>query len=187
MQAVVTFTGFETKKEGVSDHGPWALRIFKDAGGNKFQLFDRELGDALIQRLNQPITVTYEVEVNSYKDRNGNARTAQNNMIKSFLEGAQAGVGGVQEPSLPSHTGPQQTTTSAPQTSTGGGGQDYSPLRRKDALNAAIAAGAAGVIKYGDPMQLFAVADSYVKYYEGGSEALNGSGSSSQPDGATQY
>lgn len=177
MQAVVTFTGFETKKEGVSDHGPWALRIFKDPGGNKFQTFDRDLGDALIAKLNQQVTVTYEIESNSYTDRNGNARTAQNNVIKSFLDGAQAGVSGVQ----PQQTQTQGTTQSSGGSSTGG---NYDSLNRVRAGELANGMVAALQIQNVDPSQMELFANMWLSYIETGS--FTSSGSPSQPDGAVQ-
>lgn len=95
MQQVVTITGFEEKKRGESQYGPWALRLFTTAGGTKFQTFDVDLGDSLIAGgLNTPVSVEYEIEETS-KD----GKTYKNNVIKGW--GPPSETATASEPSQP--------------------------------------------------------------------------------------
>jgi len=176
LQQVVTLTGLETKS-GAGDKGPWTLSTFKDAGGNKFQTFDGALAGLAQSLLGQQVTVTYEVETRSYKDRNGVDRVANNNVLQAIAAGAQAGVPST--PPLPSHTGPQQTTSTG--SSSNGGGADYSSLNRVRAGELANGTVAAAGIKINDPSQLELFANMWLRYIETGT--FTESGSSSQPAG----
>ena len=178
MQQVVTLTGLETKS-GAGDKGPWTLSTFKDAGGNKFQTFDGALAGLAQSLLGQQVTVTYEVETRSYKDRNGVDRVANNNVLQAIAAGAQAGVS--TEAPLPSHTGPQQQTSTSPAWSSNGGGADYSSLNRVRAGELANGTVAAAGIKINDPSQLELFANMWLRYIESGT--FTESGSSSQPAG----
>lgn len=167
MQQVVTLVGVETKT-GQGQKGPWTLKVYKDAGGNKYQTFDGPLQQIADSLLGQSASVVYDVETRNYTDQQGQARTANNNVLR-FIEASAGTVGATAqaEGNVQTTFVPQTVTAQTVQ-------QDDRPIRshetnRADALKIAVEAHAAGIAVVSDPMQLAAIADLFVKYIETGS------------------
>ena len=86
MNQVVTLMGFETKT-GSNDSGGWTLYLFKDAGGNKYQTFDDDLGSTAAGLINKSVEVEYEVQERDLPAKGDRpATTVRNNVIKSVKE-----------------------------------------------------------------------------------------------------
>jgi hypothetical protein len=166
MQQVVTLVEYSVPKTGQSQHGPWSLHVFKDAGGNKYQTFKDDVANVARGLMNTPVSVTYDVETRNYQDQQGQARQAQNNVLTSVeAANGQQTVGG-----FPAG---QQAATAAPVAAQTAPAQSSDPrgtiINRSAALARAIEAHAAGIAVVQDPSQLAAVADLFVKYIETGS------------------
>lgn len=168
MQQVVTLVSYEVKT-GQGQKGPWTLKTYKDAGGNKFQTFDAALQNVADGLIGQAATVTFEVEPRQYTDSQGTPRTANNNVLKS-IEAA-----GQQQAFTPNQVSGSSTLPLAPATVVAPAAQVIDQrqtlINRSAALARAIEAHAAGIAKVTDPQQLAAIADLFVKYIETGSFA----------------
>ena len=156
MEQVVTFTGVEEKAEGEGKHGPWKLRVFTAGGGGKYQTFSVELGDKALGFIGKPALVTYEIEDRQYQDREGNTRTAQNNVIKK-IEAAD----GVPPDQIGVAAAPQRLAAI----------QDKDArITRQWAVNAAIATVAAGILKADSPNDVLDLSKYYIEYAATGKE-----------------
>jgi len=170
MQQVVTLTGVEVKT-GQGQSGPWVLKAYRDAGGNKYQTFKPELQQIADGLLNQPVSITWETQ--DRLDRNGQTRT--NNVLTSIEAAQGAPAAQVAAPQVAA----PQAAAAAP-----AGDSRGAVINRSAALARAIEAHAAGIAVVSSPVQLFAIADLFVGYIEGGSSAA-GSAASSPAQAAT--
>ena len=148
MEQVVTLTSVEVKKTGTSKHGPWALRLFKDAGGNKYQTFDVDLGEKAAGLVGQSVEIRYEVEQNG---------DYENKVLKAVR---------------PSGEAPASSPASAPTAVVSGATQDERQVRitRQWAVNAAIATVAAGILAADSPVDVIDLAGFYENYAANGQQ-----------------
>lgn len=149
-------TSVEIKREGESKHGKWVLRLFKDAGGNKYQTFDVDLGEKASGLIGRSVEVRFEVEQNG---------DYENKVLKAVRETENPQASG----STPEA---QQSLSVAPVVSQAPSSDR--PIRshetnRSDALGQAIGT---SFVNAKTVEELIAVADYYLRYIEGGSQSL---------------
>lgn len=142
MNQVVTFvdTAVDGKK-GTNKFGPFWFRVFKTAGGDRYQTFDVDLGDKIAASFGTPVEVTYEVEENG---------KYQNNVLKGIREEtASANLQALLEQNPP---------------------QDSRELRimRQSGLDRAINTVKAGIVEVDGVADLFRLSDAYIDYFENG-------------------
>lgn len=139
-QQVVRFTGHD-KKTGNSRRGAWALHIFEADNGDKYQTFDGAIANAAfaLYKDGRPAAIEFEVE---FRD------DFANNVLKSVSAADGSAVGGGADAN--SATGPSGTSDQSAK---------QAQVRWQWAVNASIAAQAAGLVQLQGLDQLFALAE----------------------------
>lgn len=143
-EQVVTITGVFTQ-QGNNARGPWTRYDVKDAGGNKYQTFDAELGAKAQAVQGQSVTLTFHEE-------------ARGQYTNNVLDGIKTSVNGATNaaPSVPSES------------------QDDRQLRimRQAGLERAILAASAIGIELSSVDDLYAISDQFVDYFVNGAPVV---------------
>ncbi len=156
MNQIVTFTGLETKT-GANDSGGWTLYLFKDAGGNKFQTFDDDLGHAGQKLIGQSVEVEYEVQTRDLPAKGDRpATTVNNNVLKSLREASETATDKPDPVNAPAQSFSSDRPIRSHETN------------RSDALGHAVAKVGP---EHNNAQELFALADAFTRYIETGDPA----------------
>jgi len=156
----VTLTGFETKS-GNNDSGGWTLYLFKDAGGNKYQTFEDDLGLAAAGLIGKSVEVEYEVQERDLPAKGDRpATTVRNNVLKSVKEVDNGGPGQM------------QSVNAAQVNSRSYDDERQLRIMRQSALDRAINTVAAGIAEVSGFRDLFEIADEFILYFEAGISAF---------------
>lgn len=147
-------------------NGPYTLHIFKAQDGERFQTTKTAIANAAYGLLNQAVTIGYE------QQQRGDWT---NNVIEQIEAGnvaLAAAPTGAPTGAAPTGAAP----TSAPASSGGGGMSPDRELRvmRQNGLANALATVDAGLFEATSIGDVIKLADKYVRYYQGGAEAVLG-------------
>ena len=149
-------------------NGSYTLHIFKAQDGTRFQTSKAPLANAAFGLLNQPITIGYSQQ----------QRGDWTNNVIEQVEAGHVAIAAAPTGGAPTGGAPTAPTSSS-SSSSGGGWKKRDPeesaeIMRQNALARALETHVAGLFKAESIGEVIKLADKYVRYYQGGAEAVLG-------------